>query len=314
MPSVYMKIDFVNAEAIGKVRHFNRFYTRHIGVLNEHLANSGFSLAEARVLYELANAPARPQEIAARLGLDAGYLSRILKRFATQKLIKRQADETDRRRVNLMLTRTGNLAFSDLDRRAAQAAGGFLSTVSPASAARILEAMQTIETNLNAKAGAAAPIELRGLRIGDVGWIAHRQGLLYSQEYGWDHTYEALVAKILADFVLKFDPLRENCWVAERDGQVLGSVFLVRETGNIARLRLLYVEPGARGSGLGRELVQQCTAFARQTSYARIVLWTQSILSEARRIYLKEGYVLVKSEQHRSFGCDLEGETWELAL
>ncbi len=309
-----MNFDSVGAEAIGQVRHFNRFYTRQIGLLDEHLAESQFSLAEARVLYELANAPGQPQEVAERLALDAGYLSRILKRFAARKLIKRRPDKQDRRRVNLMLTPGGSAAFADLNHRAAQAAGRFLSSMSAAGAAEALAAMQTIETNLTAKAMATAPVEFRSFKVGDLGWITHRQGLLYSQEHGWDHTYEALVAKILADFVLKFDPARENCWVAERHSKVLGSVFLVKETEAVARLRLLYVEPEARGSGLGRALVQRCTAFSRQAGYARIVLWTQRTLLAARHIYEKEGYVLVKSEPHRSFGCDLEGETWELTL
>ncbi len=309
-----MQASLVSAEAIGKVRRFNRFYTKQVGLLDEHLAQSGFSLAEARVLYELANAPGQPQEIAGRLGLDPGYLSRILNGFVNRKLIKRQREKNDLRRINVVLTRAGQTAFSDLNLRASQAAAQFLSSLPAANAATVLEAMTAIEANLTPDLPAAEPIALRGLKVGDLGWIAHRQGLLYSQEYGWDHTYEALVSKIVAEFVLKFDALRENCWIAERNGHILGSVFLVKESESVARLRLLYVEPGMRGSGIGRTLVQQCTAFARRAGYQRIVLWTQSILTAARHIYQKEGYGLVKSEPHRSFGCDLEGETWELGL
>lgn len=302
------------AEAVAAARRFNRFYTKKIGVLDESLVGSGFSLTEGRVLFELnQRAGASAFEIADTLGLDRGYLSRILQSFHRRKLVSRASDAADRRRSLLSLTSRGREAFANLNRRSAEEIEQMIAPLPLAKCEALLAAMASMERCLE-PSDAAAPITFRPHRTGDLGWIAHRQGLLYAQEFGWDETYEALAAKILADFVLKFDATRERCWVAEQDRAILGGVFLVKEDDRTARLRLLYVEPEARGTGLGRRLVSECTKFAREVGYSRIVLWTQSILSGARRIYLTEGYRLVKSEPHTSFGHDLTGETWELDL
>lgn len=301
-------------DASDAIRRFNRFYTREIGVLDGSLLQSGFSLAEARIIYELAQAPeVSATEIGEKLNLDRGYLSRMLRAFQRKRLISRKTDAADKRRSHLSLTEKGRKTFRQLDWRSSQAASGMIAMLSPAAVGALLGAMETIQGVL-AKDSTTPEFILRRDRIGDLGLIASRQGVIYEQEYGWDKTYEALAAKILTEFVSRNDTVTERAWIAERHGTILGSVYLMKEDAETARLRLLYVEPLARGSGLGRKLVSECTEFAREAGYKRIVLWTQSILTAARKLYVGEGYQLIKQEPHHSFGKDLVGETWQLVL
>ena len=300
-------------------RRFNRFYTQKIGVLDEGLNDSPFSLAAARVLYELANWPAKDAlptatDLGRRLGLDAGYLSRILRRLESEALIARTTSAADARRTHLKLTARGRTAFARLDAASERDVRALLGHVSGAKRRRIVGAMQTIEHLLGDAPAAAEPVTLRPHRPGDMGMVIHMHGLLYAEEYGFDQTFEALVAEIAARFIRRFDPAVERCWIAEHDGEVVGSVFLVRQSKTVAKLRLLIVDPKARGLGLGRRLVDECIAFARQSGYRKIVLWTNSVLDAARHIYVQTGFELVDSEAHRSFGHDLVGETWELRL
>lgn len=301
-------------DASAAIRQFNRFYTREIGVLDGNLLQSGFSLAEARILYELGQASEiAATEIGEKLNLDRGYLSRMLRAFQKKRLISRKTDTTDRRRAHLSLTEKGRTTFAQLDRRSSLAAKGMIANLPPAAVDVLLGAMETIQ-NVLAKTPAAPDYILRRDRVGDLGLIASRQGLIYQQEYGWDKTYEALVAKILSEFVGRNDAVNERAWIAESHGAILGSVYLMKEDTETARLRLLYVERRARGLGLGKKLVSECTAFARAAGYKRIVLWTQSTLTAARKLYVNEGYALMKQEPHHSFGKDLVGETWQLDL
>jgi DNA-binding MarR family transcriptional regulator/GNAT superfamily N-acetyltransferase len=301
-------------DASAAIRRFNRFYTREIGVLDGNLLQSGFSLAEARILYELAQTPEiAATEIGKKLNLDRGYLSRMLRAFQRKRLISRQTDAADRRRSLLSLTDKGRTTFAQLDRRSSEAAAGMIANLQPGTVNALLGAMETIQSVLE-KTPAAPDYILRRDRVGDLGLIASRQGLIYQQEYGWDKTYEALVAKILSEFVGRNDTVNERAWIAESRGAILGSVYLMKEDAETARLRLLYVEPQARGTGLGKKLVSECTEFARDTGNKRIVLWTQSTLTAARKLYVGEGYKLMKQEPHHSFGKDLVGETWELIL
>jgi DNA-binding MarR family transcriptional regulator/GNAT superfamily N-acetyltransferase len=301
-------------DASAAIRRFNRFYTREIGVLDGNLLQSGFSLAEARILYELAQTPKiAATEIGEKLNLDRGYLSRMLRAFQRKRLISRQTDAADRRRSHLSLTDKGRTTFAQLDRRSSEAAAGMIANLSPGSVNALLGAMETIQGVL-AKNTTKREYILRRDRVGDLGLIASRQGLIYEQEYGWDKSYEALVAKILSEFVGRNDTVNERAWIAESHGAILGSVYLMKEDAETARLRLLYVEPQARGTGLGKKLVSECTEFARGSGYKRIVLWTQSNLVAARKLYVNEGYKLIKQEPHHSFGKDLVGETWELDL
>jgi DNA-binding MarR family transcriptional regulator/predicted GNAT family acetyltransferase len=301
-------------DATHAIRRFNRFYTREIGVLNGNLLQSGFSLAEARILYELAQTPEiAATEIGEKLNLDRGYLSRMLRAFQRKRLISRKTDATDRRRSHLSLTDKGRTTFAKLDRRSSEAASGMIANLPPGAVNALLGAMETIQGVL-AKTPVTPDYILRRDRVGDLGFIASRQGLIYQQEYGWDKSYEALVAKILSEFVGRNDAVNERAWIAESNGAILGSVYLMKEDTETARLRLLYVEPQARGSGLGKKLVSECTEFARAAGYKRIVLWTQSSLTAARKLYVNEGYALIKQEPHHSFGRDLVGETWELIL
>jgi DNA-binding MarR family transcriptional regulator/N-acetylglutamate synthase-like GNAT family acetyltransferase len=301
-------------DASDATRRFNRFYTREIGVLDESLLQSGFSLAEARILYELGQTPEiAATDICEKLNLDRGYLSRMLRSFQRKRLISRKTDATDRRRSHLSLTEKGRTTFGQLDKRSSLAAAGMIANLPPGAVKALLGAMETIQGVLTKNASAPDYV-LRRDRVGDLGLVASRQGLIYEQEYGWDKSYEALVAKILTEFVGHNDDVHERAWIAERHGVVLGSVYLMKEDTDTARLRLLYVEPHARGLGLGKKMVSECTAFARQAGYKRIVLWTQSSLTAARKLYVKEGYELVKQEPHHSFGKDLTGETWQLVL
>lgn len=303
------------AGRIEAVRRFNRFYTRQLGLLEEHLARTSFSLSEARVLHEVAQRhEPTASTLAAELKLDAGYLSRILRRLRSRGLIRRRASEGDRRRHLLTLTESGRTAYAELD-AASRAQVEQLLRVAGADQARLVAAMASIESILEARDCAGA-FRLRHHRPGDMGWVVHRHGEVYHREYGWDERFEALVAEIVAHFVRHFDPLRERCWIAERAGRRLGSVFLVRhpERSGVARLRLLLVEPEARGSGLGGRLVRECTRFARAAGYERLTLWTNSILDGARRLYEREGYRLVREEPHNSYGAALVGQHWELEL
>ncbi|MGA0596436.1 bifunctional helix-turn-helix transcriptional regulator/GNAT family N-acetyltransferase [Enterovirga sp. CN4-39] len=299
--------------AIAAVRGFTRFYTRQADLLNEGLLDSGFSLAEARVLYELANrAEATAGDLVRDLAIDAGYLSRILKRFRSAGLLSREAAPDDGRRARLTLTEMGHAAFGPLDLASREQVARLLGPLTDGRRRALLRAMAEIQEILG-----DAPEEgftLGPHRPGDMGWITHRQAVLYATEYGWDDTFEALVAGITASFIRNFDPERERCWIAERRGEVVGSIFCVRESDSVAKLRLLYVEPQTRGLGIGRRLVGECIAFARATGYRTLTLWTNDILGAARKIYVEAGFKLVAEERHHSFGHDLVGQNWELAL
>ncbi|WP_279359971.1 bifunctional helix-turn-helix transcriptional regulator/GNAT family N-acetyltransferase [Methylobacterium indicum] len=306
----------VDEGAVGAVRAFGRFYTRQIGLLEEGLHRSAFSLTEARVLYELAHRDRLTASILGQdLGLDAGYLSRLLKRFEDQGLVIRRAAPEDGRRQVLALTEAGRAAFAPLDAASRAEVRALLARLPAADRAALVGAMGRVRRLLG-DPSPDAPAVLRALQPGDIGWIAHRQGLLYAAEYGFDTGFEALVAEILAGFVRDFDPARAASWIAERDGAVAGSVFLVPAGGaeGVGKLRLLYVEPSARGQGLGQRLTEACIAGARDRGYRQLTLWTNDVLGAARRIYRDAGFRLVESAPHRSFGQDLVGETWMLDL
>ncbi len=299
---------------IASVRAFNRFYTRKLGVLDQHLAKSPYSLSEARVLYELAHRDAlAAKEIGGELGLDPGYLSRIVQNFEESGLITRKPLATDRRQFRLSLTAKGRQAFAKLDLSSQNEVAAMLTALSAGDAKRLTQAMATIE-HLLEPARERAPFLLRSHRVGDMGWVTSRQGIAYFEEYGWDISYEALVAEICAQFLKSYDPAREHCWIAEVDGEPVGSVFLVKSTDKVAKLRLLAVEKKARGLGVGRALVEQCIRGAREKGFAKMTLWTQSCLLAARGIYKQAGFRKVAEEKHHSFGVDLVGETWEMEL
>lgn len=301
-------------DATAAIRDFNRFYTRQIGLLDQGFLGSAFTLTEVRVLYELAHRDSpTATEIARELSLDPGYLSRLLKKLERQGHLARGRDAEDARQRPLRLTRSGRRVFERLDQASGEQISAMISGLTPAQVSELVASMQTVRQLLQADKAKKA-YSLRPLRVGDIGWIIHRQGLSYAEEYGWDLTYEGLVAEILGTFVKQFDPAAENAWVAERNGAIVGSVFIVRESAAIARLRLLYVEPGARGLGIGRHLVDSCVAFAREKGYRTLRLWTNDVLVSARRIYQAAGFRLVKEERHHSFGKDLLGQTWELTL
>jgi DNA-binding MarR family transcriptional regulator/GNAT superfamily N-acetyltransferase len=297
------------------VRRFNRFYTQKIGVLQKQLLKSPFSLSEARVLYELAHRE-KPTatELGNDLGLDAGYLSRILRSFEERGLIAKQPSEEDGRRSVLLLARPGQDAFAAINARSHNEIEALLGELSPTDQDRLVEAMRTVEGLLGARPLRKVPYLLRPHQAGDMGWIVHRHGVLYAQEYGWDERFEALVASVAAEFIQKFDAKRERCWIAERDGEIVGSVLLVKKTDEVAKLRLLLVEPRVRGLGIGARLVDECLRFARQAGYGKVTLWTNNVLVAARAIYERIGFRLVHIEMHRNFGPDLIGETWELKL
>jgi DNA-binding MarR family transcriptional regulator/N-acetylglutamate synthase-like GNAT family acetyltransferase len=304
------------AERIAAVRQFSRFYTRRIGALREGLHDSPFSLTEARVLYELAQRDGLTAgQLAKELALDPGYLSRILRGFARRGLLDKAVSAADGRQSLLALTEAGRAAFAPLDAGSRAEIGAMLAPLPGAAQRRLIAAMRTIERLLDGGGGdPKEPYLLRGHQPGDIGWVIHRQGALYAEAYGWDERFEALVAEIAAKFINDFDPARERCWIAERDGEIVGSVFLVKQSARIAKLRLLYVEPAARGLGIGRRLVQECIRFARHKGYRKITLWTNDILVSARRIYEAAGFTLLAEERHHSFGHDLVGQNWELEL
>jgi DNA-binding MarR family transcriptional regulator/N-acetylglutamate synthase-like GNAT family acetyltransferase len=300
---------------IEAVRRFNRFYTQQIGVLQERLLRSPFSLAEGRLIYELAHREkTTATDLRTQLGLDAGYLSRLLQGLKKRGLIDRQVSRADGRQNLLSLNERGKKAFAAIHVRSRNEIGGILSRLSPADQSRLVKAMDTIEELLGARPEQKAPYLLRPHQPGDMGWVVHRHGVIYSEEYRWDEQFEALVAGIVSKFIQKYDPKKERCWIAEKDGEIVGSVFLVKKSERIAKLRLLLVEPKARGLGIGGRLVDECIRFAPQAGYRKIVLWTNHVLLAARHIYEKTGFRLVHEEPHHSFGHDLIGETWELVL
>jgi DNA-binding MarR family transcriptional regulator/GNAT superfamily N-acetyltransferase len=300
---------------VDAVRRFNRFFTRRIGVLREGLLHSPYSLTEARILFEIANGEdLSATGLSRELGLDPGYLSRILARLDQHDLIDRVRSEADGRRWLLYLTPEGEEAFALLDNRAREEVSELLGGLSEADRRRLLGSMRTIESILDKSFKFSEPFVLRAHEAGDMGWIVHRHGVLYAQEYSWDERFEALVARIVADFVDNYDPAKEQCWVAEMQGEIVGCVFVVRETNEVAKLRLLLVEPEARGLGLGTRLVEECIRFARDRGYDKITLWTNSVLHAARHIYEEHGFQLVEKAEHHSFGHDLIGQNWELEL
>lgn len=302
-------------KTVENIRRFNRFYTKQLGLLSDSLLKSGFSLAEARVLYELAqHEQSTATELANELGLDLGYLSRILSSFNQRGLIEKRPGEEDRRQVILTLTGAGQDVFSTLNSRSRAQIESMIREVSSEELNRLLHAMQTIEELLGAHSEKKVTYLLRTHQPGDMGWVVHRHGILYAQEYGWDEQFEALVAEIVAQFIKNFDPTRERCWIAELDGENVGSVFLVKASETTAKLRLLLVDPKARGLGIGSRLVEECIGFARRAGYRKITLWTNSVLLAARHIYQKAGFRLLHAEAHHSFGHDLTGETWEISF
>jgi len=300
---------------VDAVRRFNRFYTRRIGVLQPQFLGGPYSLPEARVLYELGQrGESTASELGTDLDLDLGYLSRLLQGLKRQGLVYGERSKEDGRQTRLSLTARGRKAYLQLDSRSRDEVGGMLAKLAAAQQARLVAALQTVESVLEKNSKAEKNITLRPHRPGDIGWIVHRHGALYADEYGWDERFESLVAQIAADFVKNFDPERERCWIAELDGEPVASVFVVKESKTVAKLRLLIVEPKARGRGLGRRLVEECIAFARDKGYRKLVLWTQSNLAAARHIYKQTGFKRVKREPHRTFGVAVIGEYWELAL
>ena len=306
-----------SADLLPGIRHFNRFYTRQIGVLREGLRQTQFSLTEVRILYEIAN---REHPSAAELGrdlaIDPGYLSRLLRGFAVRGLVEKSSDSRDRRQNRLALTAKGAEVFAGLNQRQNQEVASMLEGIPLADQARLVKAMQSIEGILTRGTQVSrSPYMLRPHRPGDMGWVVQRHGELYWQEYSYDEHFEALVAEIVAKFVQNFDPRREHCWMAEKDGENVGCVFLVKKSKTVAKLRLLIVEPSARGLGIGRRLVQECVRFARQAGYKKMTLWTQSELHAARHLYEEAGFQLVKKSKHDSWSRnDLIAEVWELKL
>ena len=300
---------------IDAVRQFNRFYTQKIGVLHEGLLSSPFSLTEVRVLYELAHRE-RPvaSELGKNLGLDPGYLSRILSNFKSKGFIASKPSKQDGRQSILSLTEKGRAAFAPLNERARDEIGVLIGALAEGDQIRLVQAMATIKEILSPEQKNKMPYLLRPHQPGDMGWVVHLHGMLYAQEYGWDDTFEALVAGIVAKFIQNFDPKRERCWIAEMEGEIVGSVFLVKESETVSKLRLLLVHPKARGLGMGRRMVNECLRFAKQAGYRKTMLWTNNILHAARHIYESMGFKLVLEEPHHSFGHDLVGETWELEL
>jgi DNA-binding MarR family transcriptional regulator/GNAT superfamily N-acetyltransferase len=301
-------------QRIGAVRRFSRFYTRRIGLLQDGLLETQYSLTQGRVLYELAHRKdCTATDIVAALGLDHGYLSRILRSFEQQGLVVKRRGKEDGRQWLLSLTAKGRKVFAALDRRSQNDVGEMLRNLSEADQTRVVVAMDTIEALIECDPSKRG-YTLRSPQPGDMGWVVSKHGSLYAKEYGWDSTIEAITADIVSAFLKNYDPKRERCWIAEKDGEPVGSVFLVRDGDDVARIRLLIVDPKARGLGIGRDLVTQSIAFARATGYRKITLWTHSVLTAARAIYQREGFALVKNWVHEDFGKPVESETWELVL
>jgi len=303
---------------IAAVRRFSRFYTRQLGLLQESLVQTRFSLAQARVLYELANRDSvTASELAADLDLDPGYLSRILRRFAEDGLLGKKRAANDGRQSLITITAKGRKAFAPLNKGSHDQVAAMLEQLSVAEQQRVVGAMNTVESLLGSSSQSSPKIPaiiLRAHLPGDMGWVTSAHGALYAQEYGWDITFEALVGKITTEFIENFNQKRERCWIAELDGERVGSVFVVRKNDEVAKLRLLIVDPRARGLKLGTRLVAETLRFAKTAGYSSMTLWTQSILTAARGIYQRAGFQLTAQDPHRSFGADLIGETWERAL
>jgi DNA-binding MarR family transcriptional regulator/GNAT superfamily N-acetyltransferase len=300
---------------IDAVRRFNRFYTREIGVLDDGHLQSDFSLGEVRVLYELAHATdVSATMVGKQLGLDAGYLSRMLHSFEQRGLVQRRLSAADARRSILTLTRKGRAAFAKLDARAHASMSSLLAKHAAADQRALVDAMGSIEKILGDDVLAPHTVVLRAPRPGDMGWVAQRHGELYDREYGWGEHFEALVLEILAQFMHAHDSARERCWIADVDTERAGSILLVRESETVARLRLLLVEPSARGFGVGRRLVEECLHFAREAGYAKVTLWTNAVLHAARAIYVANGFRLVREAPHTHFGSEQVGQDWELDL
>lgn len=304
--------------AVAYVRHFNRFYTKQIGALQHGLLSSPFSLTEVRILYEVAHrSKPTAAHLAEELALDAGYLSRLLGKFERQGLLRRTRSSSDARQSYLSLTRKGQSVFRPLEHRSNQQVARMLNTLTPFQQKELLGAMHIIEKRLDPSLDRvpAVPYILRTHQPGDMGWVVHRHGALYWREYGYDERFEGLVAGIVEGFIQNFDTRRERCWVAERYGEIVGTVFLVRKSKTVAKLRLLLVEPSARGLGIGRRLVAECVRFAKEAGYKKIVLWTQSELGAARHLYKEAGFRLSGHQRHNSWGRgNLVSEVWELKL
>jgi len=302
-------------EKIEQVRGFNRFYTRRIGLLREGLLDTPFSLTQARVLFEIAHRPGtRSADLAQELGFDPAYLSRLLASFERRKLVSRARSRDDRRVNHLRLTAKGRAAFASLDALSRKQSRELLASLTDAGRQRLADSMAAIQDLLSPAGKSAPSIALRTHRAGDAGWVIMRHGQIYTEEYGWDNTFEGLVAEIAGKFLTHFDPARERCWIAELDGRPAGCIFLVKHTQTVAKLRLLLVEPWARGHSIGTKLVDACIAFAREARYRRITLWTQNNLHAARRIYQRAGFQLVEESPHHAFGVDLVQQVWELKL
>jgi len=303
------------AEPIQAIRRFNRFYTRQIGVLQEHLLQSRFSLTEVRVLYEIAHHEnVTAKDLCLDLGLDRGYVSRMLQSFEKHGWIKTTLSPQDRRLQFLSLTAAGHNVFDPLERRSSDEVASLLARLSPVQQNKMLAGIRDIESVL-APAPSSPAYILRPHRPGDMGWVVQRHGELYWQEYHYDERFEALVAEIVAEFIQNLDPQRERCWIAEKNGERVGSIFLVKKSGSVAKLRLLLVEPSARGLGIGKRMVEECVQFSREAGYKKILLWTQSELTAARRIYEHAGFKVIAKEGHTSWSrTDLVAETWELDL
>ena len=302
-------------QQVEAVRAFNRFYTKHLGLLEEGLLKTPYSLTEVRILYELANSNGTTaKELAEELGLDPGYLSRILRRFHERGFTGKAVKAEDQRAVALSLTTKGRKAFEPLDRASSEQVQTILSHLPESEQSKLVAAMKTIREVLGDRENSAETYVLRPPQPGDMGWVVHRHGVLYAREYGWDERFEALVAEIAAEFVKNHDPKHERCWIAERRGEIVGSVFVVKKDNQTAKLRLLYVEPSARGLGIGKRLVDECIRFAQQVGYQKMTLWTQSCLIAARGIYEKAGFQIVARNNNKSFGKELVAETWEKAL
>jgi DNA-binding MarR family transcriptional regulator/GNAT superfamily N-acetyltransferase len=304
------------AARVAAIRAFNRFYTRRAGVLGDRLLRSPFSLTEMRVLYELAHRePLTATDLRGDLGIDAGYLSRIVRSFTTKKLVERTHSAADRRRHVLRLTARGRRAFARLEQRAQQDVAAMISSLSGSDQRALVAAMETIKGLLEPRTPAAAPFLLRSHEAGDMGWVVQQHGATYAREWGYNAEFEALVARIVADFLDHYDARRERCWIAEKDGENVGSVFLVRKSKTVAKLRLLLVDPRARGLGIGKRLVDECIRFARQAGYRKLTLWTQSELDAARGIYQRAGFTCVRRQPNDRFGKKgLVAETWDLRL
>ncbi len=301
---------------VAAVRAFNRFYTSRIGVLDRGYLKSPFSLAETRVMYELRHRehPPTATDLTRDLGIDPGYMSRILRGFARRGLLDRRTSREDARQRHLSLSTRGRKVFADLERRASGDVRALVDAVPAPRRRDVIDAMRAIQSGFGQPDQATPAFTLRQHRPGDMGWITHRHGVLYATEYGWDERFESLVARICADFIDNLDPKRERCWIAERDGEIVGSIFCVRKSKTIAKLRLLLVEPSARGLGVGGALVNACVDFARSAGYRKLTLWTQNNLHAARRLYQRAGFELVQEEKHRSFGKQLVAQVWELTL